>query len=102
MGFYDNFVRLCVEKGVSPSRAVLDMGFSKSIIARWRGGGGMTDATAYKVATYFGITVDELLGTGYHFSEKKETELLALFEKLTPEEQSMLEAMAQALIDRRK
>ena len=36
------------------------MGLSKTTVNRWKNGGGVTDATALKIANYFGITVDEL------------------------------------------
>lgn len=56
--FYDIFVELCARKGVSPSRAVLDMGFSKSIITGWKKGATPSDANLIRIADYFGVTVD--------------------------------------------
>lgn len=57
---YDNFLKLCNSVGKTPSAAAIDMGLSKTTVNRWKNGGGLTDATALKVANYFGITVDEL------------------------------------------
>ena len=62
MGFYDNFVRLCNMAGKKPSKVALEVGISKSIVSRWKSGGGYTDATARKVADYFGVPVSELTG----------------------------------------
>lgn len=57
---YDNFLKLCNDIGKTPSAAALDMGLSKTTVNRWKNGGGVTDATALKIANYFGITVEEL------------------------------------------
>ena len=57
---YDNFLILCNECGKTPSAVALEMGLSKTSVNRWKKGGGVTDATALKIANYFGITVDEL------------------------------------------
>lgn len=57
---YDNFLKLCNSVGKTPSAAAIDMGLSKTTVNRWKNGGGVTDATALKIANYFGITVGEL------------------------------------------
>ena len=62
MNFYNNFVRLCNSVGKSPSRVVLDVGGTKSAITRWKNGGNPTDATAMKIAEYFGVSIQELTG----------------------------------------
>lgn len=58
--FYDNYLRLCNSIGKTPSAVALELGLSKSLVTRWKAGGGLTDSTALKIANYFGITVDEL------------------------------------------
>lgn len=60
--FYENYVKLCNSINKKPSAVALEIGISKSIVSRWKNGGGLTDATAQKVAEYFGISVEELLG----------------------------------------
>lgn len=62
MAFYENYLRLCEKAGKTPSGAALEMGLSKPTVNRWKKGGGLTDATALKVAAYFGVTVAELKG----------------------------------------
>lgn len=57
---YDNFLDLCNSVGKTPSAVALEIGISKTSVNRWKNGGGVTDATALKIARYFGITVDEL------------------------------------------
>ena len=54
MNFYWNYVKQCNEIGKTPSRVAQEIGFSKSIISRWKNGSNPTDATAQKIAEYFG------------------------------------------------
>ena len=85
MAFYENYLKLCEKAGKTPSAAALEMGLSKPTVNRWKKGGGATDATALKVASYFGVTVKELTG-----EEQKE--------KPTPSEGSELDARFDALL----
>lgn len=61
---YENFVRLCVNSGKTPSKVALEIGISKSIVSRWKSGGGITDTTAAKIANYFNIPVKQLISPG--------------------------------------
>lgn len=61
--FYDVFIELCHKKDVAPTRAALDMGLSKSAPIKWR----TTEATPQgetlnKIASYFDVSTDYLLG----------------------------------------
>lgn len=86
MAFYENYLKLCEKAGKTPSAAALEMGLSKPTVNRWKKGGGATDATALKVASYFGVTVEELTDE----SEQKE--------KPAPGEGSGLDARFDALL----
>lgn len=65
--FFDNFVKLCEEKGVKPSRALTDAGVPKSAYSYWRTEASFgndakpTNQNSVKLAQYFGVTVDYLL-----------------------------------------
>ena len=62
--FYDRFVYLCAEKGVSPSRAALDAGISKSLVTKWKTNNIEIPSpdVLMKLSKYFGLPVSELLG----------------------------------------
>lgn len=66
--FYDRFLQLCSDKGVKPSRVAVDTQFNKGSITSWKKKydlGQDTKPTAEileKIATYFGVSVDYLLG----------------------------------------
>lgn len=62
LNFYNNFLKLCNSVGKKPSVVAEEIGLSKSLVTRWKAGNGITDATAQKIADYFGITVTDLVG----------------------------------------
>lgn len=65
--FYDVFKQLCEEKGISPTKASTEIGFSKGSVSYWKkryneGNDAKPDSyTAAKIADYFGVSVDYLL-----------------------------------------
>lgn len=108
MAFYENYLKLCEKAGKTPSAAALEMGLSKPTVNRWKKGGGATDATALKVASYFGVTVEEL--TGEEQKEKPNTPegdgldakaqaTLNKMKKLSPEQQAAFWDMLNTTID---
>lgn len=60
--FYDQFIELCVRKGISPSRAAVEMGINKSSVTMWKNGSIPSTPTLNKLSNYFGVSVDYLLG----------------------------------------
>lgn len=73
MAFYDNYVRLCAERNISPSAAALDIGIKKSNVTYWKNGrNNPSDVTLIKIADYFGVTVEELMGESKGESIKKD------------------------------
>lgn len=62
MAFYEKYLELCAKAGKSPSCVALEISLSKTTVNRWKNGGGVTDATALKVANYFGVSPEWLKG----------------------------------------
>ena len=61
--FYDLFCELCHKKGVSPTRATVEIGLSRTIGTKWKTTGATPQGeTLSKIASYFGVSVDYLLG----------------------------------------
>lgn len=85
MGFYENFVRLCNQEGKTPSKVALEVGISKSIVSRWKKGGGVTYATAQRIADYFGVPVDALLGKNSLIDEAISIAFQATADKKSPQ-----------------
>ena len=60
--FYNNYVRLCNTIGKTPSAVATEIGIQKSTVSRWSKGTTPNHATVMKVADYFGVSIESLLG----------------------------------------
>ena len=61
--FFDIFQSLCNKKGVSCKRAAEEIGLSNSIATKWKKTGATPSGeTLHRIATYFGVSADYLLG----------------------------------------
>lgn len=66
--YFEVFEKLCKERGITPTRASQEIGFSKGSVSYWRknynnGVDAKPDSkTAAMIADYFGVSVDYLLG----------------------------------------
>lgn len=109
--FYNNYVRLCAEKNMSPSAAALAIGIKKSNVTYWKSGrNNPSDVTLAKIANYFGVTVEELMGEGIKKdpiredgAEDSETaELREIWSSADEDERRDLLEMARMLKNRRK
>lgn len=96
MAFYENFVDLCNSIHKSPTATVIAMGFNRSTLTQWKRGATPSDASARRIADYFGISVAELLADKTADSKTAaetnigglEAEFARLFASLTPEQQN--------------
>jgi len=105
--FFDNFVRLCEQKGVKPSRALTEAGVPKSAYSYWRAEAGSgndakpTNQNAVKLAQYFNVTVDYLL-TGIQKenpSQQPQSEVDAAVERIRRKLESMPKEQREALMN---
>lgn len=61
--FYDRFKQLCERKGVSCNKAALEIGLSNATPTKWKKTGATpVGETLDKIAAYFGVSTDFLLG----------------------------------------
>lgn len=63
MNFWETFTNLCSKNGESATAVIESLGLSKGNAQRWKNGGGLTLATAVKIAEHFGCKVDDLVPT---------------------------------------
>lgn len=94
MSFYEKYLMLCDKNKKTPSGAALEMGLSKTTVNRWKNGGGITDATILKVASYFGIPKEEL--TGEEQKEKPSTPETVSLSGLSPEDAELVQKILNA------
>ncbi len=105
--FFDNFVRLCEQKGAKPSRALTEAGVPKSAYSYWRNEANAgndakpTNQNAVKLAQYFGVTVDYLL-TGNQKEnppQQPQSEVDAAVERIRRKLESMPTEQREALMN---
>lgn len=107
--FYDNYVNLCNSVGKSPSAVAVELGFKKSAVTRWKRGSTPTDATQLKIADYFGITKESLMGNLLDLSFEQQIgfddftyAMHSESNELTEEDKSLLLAMAKQLSEKNR
>ncbi len=72
--FYDIFCALCQKKGVSVTKATIEIGLSRTIGTKWKNTGATPNGeTLNKIANYFGVSINTLLGNE---TEQKEEPIL--------------------------
>ena len=61
--FYDRYCELCKQRGITPTRAALEIGLSKSTPTAWKKKGVTPQASQLqKIADFFNVSTDYLLG----------------------------------------
>ena len=60
--FSDNFVKLCAERGVHPTTVSEQLGYSRTMGAKWAKGSIPRKTTLHRIGDYFGVSVEYLLG----------------------------------------
>lgn len=103
---YENIKELCDEKGVKPGKMCTEASISKGLITDLKMGRKKTVRadTAQKIADYFGVTVDRVLGAEKETAVPKdvglspmESQLMEYVRTLTDDQKKMLLAQLQAL-----
>lgn len=87
--FYDNFSFLCSQRNVSPSAVMKAIGLNKSSASYWKKGKIPSSDTLQKLADYFGVSLDYLVGTPEEiqkaaFEKLQETSQIAQEEATSP------------------
>ena len=60
--FYQNLIRLCTERGTTPTEVCHSIGLAGSAATKWKSGAIPRDTTLKKIADYFCVSVDDLTG----------------------------------------
>ncbi len=98
--FYEMFIRLCDEKGVKPTNVIEELGFSSGNLSRWKGGLEPGRKSLLKIAEYFNVSTDYLIGKS---AEKpnlspKEQRVLDIYNSLSPEQQKNFERLLDSVL----
>lgn len=91
VNFYNNFLKLCNQKGLKATRAGIEAGVPKQTVSNWKTGTKPSDTYIMKLSEYFGVPIDYFLEKEKAPVSNKKTEtLMKLIEMLTPENQDRL------------
>ena len=86
--FWNIFVKLCNQRETTPTRVVRELGIPSGSVTSWKNGMTPRSTTVQKLADYFGVTSDYLLGKTDEESPTEEALKVALFGgtgEVTPE-----------------
>ena len=111
--FYENFKRLCSERGTTPTAVAKAMGISTSMTANWKKGGVPRADTLQKVADHFGVSTSYLLGNVQmdlqHFAAKEkepsptlDPRLLSLLDSMDADQLAEIEQYAEFILNKKK
>lgn len=111
--FWKNFIELCNKKGILPTNAVKEIGIAAGSITQWKNGRIPRDSTLIKIAQYFNVTTEYLIGkekATVEVQTKAEefgkmfprlSEYAKLFPQLTEEEQAIINAQMEFMLSKR-
>ena len=60
--FWSKFEELCKSMGAAPTAVSLALGFSNATATKWKSGSVPSGKSLQRIADYFGVSVDYLLG----------------------------------------
>lgn len=105
--FWDNFVNQCEKIEKSPTVVVEELGFKRSAVTSWKNGALPQVKNRKKIADYFGVTVDELMGTkkepaGMGGLKWEWADVEAAYKNATPEARAAAKAAALAVLENGK
>ncbi len=109
---YETISSLCEEKGIKPGRMCNELGISRGAITDLKAGRkqSLSAETLSKIATYFGVSVDYLLGSAQ--KEEPQAEQIDLsdvelgflgdYKELTEENKATVRDMVRLMRERQK
>lgn len=84
--FWSIFEKLCAERGVTPNGIAKLLEFSNATTTKWKNGSTPSGKSLQKLADYFGVSIDYLLGNAEPASQ--EDEFMSLFSELSSEDRN--------------
>lgn len=99
--FYENYVSYCKKVGKSKTEVARQIGKSSKSVTGWKNGAVPRNGTLKKLADYFGITVEELMGTkkepaGQGGLDEQMKNIVNLLSDATKEERDAVETLLEA------
>ncbi len=102
---YENIEALCTQRGIRPGRLCNELGISRGLITDLKMGRkkGVNAETAQKIASYFGISVGQLLGQqdGSDVLDQADVAFYGDFKELNDDEKEAVRDMVRVMRERR-
>lgn len=102
---YERIEALCTQRGIRPGRLCNELGLSRGLITDLKMGRkkGVNAETAQKIASYFGVSVGQLLGQedGLDILEQADVAFYGDFKELNEEEKKAVRDMVRLMRERR-
>lgn len=102
--FWTRFYELCVNNGTKPNPVGKQLGIASSTITQWKQGTLPTSENLSKIAEYFNVSTDYLLGkeTESVTLSPKQQKVLDLYDSLSPEQQKSFEQLLDSVLGLKK
>ena len=106
LSFWDRFYNLCLKVGSKPNPVCKELGFSNAVSSHWKAGQLPGATSLKKIANYFNVSTDYLLGktdikkeqtTELQSDNKDINKLIEIGTKLSPEHLQALLVLAEQL-----
>ena len=102
---YENIEKLCAQRGIRPGRLCNELGISRGLITDLKMGRkkSVNAETAQKIASYFGISVGQLLGQqdSGDILDQVDVAFYGEFKELNEEEKNAVRDMVRLMRERR-
>lgn len=101
--FYSRLNALCAERGVKITNVIAEMGMGSGNLSKWKAGGVPKGDTLSKLADYFHVSTDYLLGRTDDprpVGEEKGPAPVSVSEPSYPPEYDLLTPANKAIVDR--
>lgn len=99
--FWEKFLILCNKVGESPNGIAKKIGLSSATVTKWKNGSQPRPSAIKKLAEYFNVTTEYLIGKEKSPTEEDEqmSEFAKLFPQLSEDEQRLVIAQMKGIID---
>lgn len=93
--FWDRFIKVCNDKGTTPTAVVSALKLSGGSVTKWKNGATPQDVTILKLAEYLGVSADYLQG------KSNETPSFADIQTLSEQEKTLIRVFRETTEDGR-
>ena len=100
--FFARFEALCRERSTTPNAVAREIGASSGSVTAWKRGTAPRNATLAKIAAYFGVSTDYLLGQiSADVLDSADIAFYGEYKELNDEQKQTVRDMVRVMLERR-